>query len=448
MGFWGKVFGTETIAAKIDTDIQKLAPPIPEGLLPELPENDPLANIGTTSTKVQVELPTLGIGKWSQPAQVLAALEAHDIGNFRSSGLLMQALLTDPAIRGPLDVRCKALTGLPVVFKPADDSEEAKECAEYVTAHWREWLTCEEQERFMRTRLLMGASLAQAIWTTSKDKKMVPEVNCWEPTWIFWYWDGQHRNFGRWQVITSNGTVEPVSGDRNWIWALNTIKDPQYTGLIRSLALRFIARQQALQGLGKYQQRYALAILKLKQPSTFDEADVANIQSQLQVDASPVVTLPQGDTPEASWDLEWESIESSSGWQVFIETLSTMKAEMAIDILGQTLTSDTGAKGGGSKAQASVHDQVRLDLRTSDAVQDASIWRDQLLKPFAALNYGDPELAPLMEYEVAPPTDLSAKADSLLKLSQALQTFDNPNIDAEAILMEFGVPLKNMKDAQ
>ena len=466
----------ELVSLRIEADLQKNIPAVKGGLVPQLPKNDPYAQGDSQAGKVRVELPYIGVGQWAQPAQVLSALAAHDIGNFRLSGLLQNALLTDPAIRGPLDIRTKALTGKKMLFKPVKDTAKAKEIADYVTAHFREWLPCEEQERFMRTRLLMGASLAQTIWTKNKDKMQVPEVNCWEAQWIFLIPYDNNRNFGRWQVITIDGTIEPVAGDRQWVWAKNTVKDPQLTGLIRSLGLRFIARLQSLMGLGKYQQRYALAILKLKQPATFDEADTANIQSQLQFDASPIVTLPQGDTPEASWDLEWEAVPGSQGYEVFLRTLSELKAEMAIDILGQTLTSDTGTSGGGAKALGQVHDKVRGDLRLSDEIYECSLWREQLLKPFTALNYGDPDLAPLIEYESDDGPTLDAKADALNKLGTFLtsvgfgvqpqkapaspmggsenaplvQPEPEPSkpsigdlIDVEALLREYGVPLKS-----
>lgn len=437
----------EFVRLKIEADIEKQEFKPIDGL-PQIPTNDPLAQFTSKTGIVKVELPAVTPGRWGQPQQVIAAVGSHDIGDFRISGLLMNALTTDPAIRGPLDVRCKAISGLTLDFQPSNDSKDAIECADYVRKHFRDWLPSEEQERFMRTRLLMGVSLAQAIWTTvgsGPDKLSVPSVNCWESQWIYWYWDGSHRNFGRWQVITQNGVIEPISGDGNWIWVKNTEKDPQYTGLIRSLSLRYVLRLMALSGLGKYTQRYALAILKLKHPSTMTEEDVANIQTEIESAGSPLVALPQGDTPEASWDLEWENINSSSGYEVFLKTLSEIKAEIALDILGQTLTSDTGSGGGGSHAQAKVHDQVRMDLRTSDATMEGMIWREQLFKPFAARNFGSADNAPLMIYEVEPPADLNQKGQALMNLGKFLATpgLDLSNVDMDALYDEFGLPLTN-----
>ena len=148
------------------------------------------------------------------------------------------------------------------------------------------------------------------------------------------------------------------------------------------------------------------------------------------------------------WDVEWENIDSTSGWQVFITTLDVLKAEFAIDILGQTLTSDTGASGGGAHALGKVHDGVRMDLRVSDAKYDATIWRDQLLKPFAAINYGDPELAPIMEYETETSPSLEQQSKSLQELgtffNQASQAkVDLSPLDMAALFSQYGLPLKS-----
>jgi hypothetical protein len=449
----------ETITARINLSAastppayQKELPPVQPDL-PSLPKGDAYAPMNTSALRVSVELPTVAPGQWGNPAAVQGAITAHDLGNFRVSGLLADAMLDDSTISSTLSVRTKGLTGLPITFKPVNDTPAAKEVADFTTANWSSWVAESEDERLHRYYVMMGAALGQLIWSKRPDGYMHPKMNVWSPQWIYYFWDGENRNFGHWMVIQSTGTAELVGGNREWVFAKSSEKDPQFNGAIRSLWKWYVARYGSLVAWGKWNQKFATAILKLKSPAGWAQSSVEqaqndlnqisnSIQAQLQNPAGMVVTLPQGATSESSWDAVWEELKSSVGVQSFADMMSMGRMEIQQVLLGQNLTSEGGQKNGGSKAQASVHNDVRQDLIASDAKAKQTWYREQLLKPMAAINFGDPELAPLMEIGYTPDTDNAAKGAALASLGTFLKDAPGTDlIDIPALYTEFGLPM-------
>ncbi len=90
-------------------------------------------------------------------------------------------------------------------------------------------------------------------------------------------------------------------------------------------------------------------------------------------------------------------------------------------ILGSTLTTDT--RGVGSQALGEIHNEVRLDIRDSDARQIAGTLTRQLLAPLAVLNEGvaDARQLPRFVFDTACPDDLEKLANSLPKLAMVMR---------------------------
>lgn len=90
-------------------------------------------------------------------------------------------------------------------------------------------------------------------------------------------------------------------------------------------------------------------------------------------------------------------------------------------ILGSTLTTDT--KGVGSQALGEIHNEVRLDIRDSDARQIAGTLTRQLLAPLAILNEGvtDATLLPRFVFDTTCPEDLEKLATSLPALARIMR---------------------------
>jgi hypothetical protein len=86
---------------------------------------------------------------------------------------------------------------------------------------------------------------------------------------------------------------------------------------------------------------------------------------------------------------------------------------MAITALGSDLPAES-KKGAGTGAN--LQESVRQDYLEADASAAEGDFHEQVLRPWAAANFGDPDVAPFPRYPVDPPEDR-------MQLGQALQAF-------------------------
>ena len=92
---------------------------------------------------------------------------------------------------------------------------------------------------------------------------------------------------------------------------------------------------------------------------------------------------------------------NANGKNVFEGLANYWDAQLSKAILGQTMTTDDGA----SRAQAEVHNDVRLDLKHADKRSVVATVYGQIAKPWTYYNYGDVTLTPRATPAVDPPED-------------------------------------------
>jgi phage gp29-like protein len=112
--------------------------------------------------------------------------------------------------------------------------------------------------------------------------------------------------------------------------------------------------------------------------------------------------------------MEVEFIEAKGGQgnAVFGAMADYLDKQVSKAVLGQTMTTDDGS----SLAQASVHEDVKIDIKKSDARQlGATINRD-LIATYVAFNYGPDVEAPVVSFPVEDPEDIKTMSEALEKL--------------------------------
>jgi hypothetical protein len=421
------------------------------GELPTLPADDLYAGSKLYKDAVRQELAPLSFNPFGfeNPQKVVAAVVAHMTGVFNQSGLLSQALLTDPKIVGPLGIRCGALVGLPVTFKPPTDKPDAKDLADLCTQHYHKWFPPGERVKAHRDLITMGFNRTQIIPLPARRQSgggmfRAPELHSWMPgQYLWWVWDPA-RNFGRWFQSDKQGVTEPVPGDGQWRFATLTTSQPWAEGLILCLGLRYAMRLS----IALNQTRFATALASghnvYTGPVQLDGKSLGFIQAQLADPNNLNLLLPSGG-PDNKWDAKWTGPNSAGAKDLFLGALEEHGMEIAEAVLGQNLTTEVKR---GSMASARVQALVRQDVLELDAITEQTIDREQVLKPLAAMNFpGDPEdIAPVEEIISEPTTDKFLFAKALGDLSKFLTTCP-PGVDKEAMLTLFGVPLlENYQD--
>ena len=416
----GKKVVAKTLAADVATEVPKPILKARGDELPAIPEGDLYSGLNTSDTLRQELAPVIfNPFGFENPQSVINAVTAHMAGQFQLSGQLSQALLTDPKIAAPLGVRCNAMVGLPYQFTPANDSEEAKEMAEMCRLYFRKWFPPSEHGKFHRDLITMGFARAQMIFLPLKPGENFrhPEIHCWMPgQYIWWYWDPK-RNYGRWLMSDKQGTIEPVPGDGQWIFATLSTKQPWVEGLVMSLGLKFAERLSLSLNATRFGTAMASGKMVYAGPVQLNSK---SFQQLLQTIASPQnlnVVLPTGAAGN-EWKVSWVGPNAAGAKDFFFGALEEFGRECAEVVLGQNLSTEVKS---GSHAAAKAQALVRQDILEYDAEIEANIIHEQILKPIAQLNYGNADLAPFVEIVAEPPSDLVARGAGLKDLAAFLQ---------------------------
>jgi phage gp29-like protein len=127
--------------------------------------------------------------------------------------------------------------------------------------------------------------------------------------------------------------------------------------------------------------------------------------------------LPQGVDASQSYDVELTEATSQS-WQIFPGLVDRCDMDIVLAILMQNLTTEVT---GGSFAATNSHMDIRQQGIEDDDEAFKGTIRDQIARPFAALNFGDADLAPTTDWDVQPQEDKTQAASRFYSFGQSLQ---------------------------
>jgi phage gp29-like protein len=132
---------------------------------------------------------------------------------------------------------------------------------------------------------------------------------------------------------------------------------------------------------------------------------------------------------------------ASQSWQGFERLIAKCDECIAIDVLGQNLTTSVG--GGGSYAAANVHDRIRLDRLESDAKSLGDCLAEQVMVPWAVYNWADEQLAPRVSWSTKAPGERGVSAKTLNDLGDALTKLRSAglNVDLVEVAKQFRIPV-------
>lgn len=376
--------------------------------------------------------------QWDVP-MALAALDQHALGQFYQSSLLADAMGIDDAYDAVIQTRILGLISRPFEMRQSrrGDGRLARKALRVIKELWSEMFPDDVLSSLMHAYLQMGFAPAQLIWRYD-DGFWVPQAQSWHTSTI--YFDVPTRHY---VANTMEGPVYLAPGDGRWV-LLTPFGSYRgwMRGAVRAVVVPFLARQYALRDWARYNEVHGLPIRKAKVPANAEGDDkqtflagIANLGNE------STVLLPQGvgdKDMSASYDVDLLEAKADT-YAAFKDLTSKCEERMAIRMLGQNLTTQIDA---GSFAAANVHDRVRLDYVRFDARALGAI-REQVLRAFCQFNFGDPDVAPEIEWSVTPPEDSVQRATSLAQLSAALLNFAEVKapIDMRRLLEKADLPL-------
>jgi hypothetical protein len=290
----------------------------------------------------------------------------------------------------------------------------------------------------MRTQIGMGWAAAQQVWKYDCGF-FRPELMPWPAEYQWW-----HQTYRKYMANTMEGQVAIENAPRDIQW---WVLDPMgyyrgwMTGAVRCLAIPWIFKQFSLRDWAKYSEVHGQPIRLAKFPARAS----AEHKSQFIGDVSNMgnastVGLPQGvDEKGSNFDLGLLEAVGNT-WQGFDSLISKVERNYAIRVLGQNLTTEVDA---GSQAAANVHDRVRLELVRADNYALSKSAYEQVVRPWAEMNYGNADLAPKFEWDCEPIEDQKERAMAISSYANAIAQFTNAGapVDLREVIRASGLPV-------
>ena len=182
---------------------------------------------------------------------------------------------------------------------------------------------------------------------------------------------------------------------------------PLRRGLARPAAWAFLIQSFGLKDWSAFSEVYGVPWRIGKYHENASDTDKRTLLRAVRMLASDAAAIMP-----AGMEIELHKVEGSHGAAVFGGLLDYVDRQVSKIVIGQTMTADNGS----SMAQAKIHNEVRLDLRTADANQLADTINRDVIEVAVALNFGPQEAYPRVEFPVAEPEDMKALSDALHKL--------------------------------
>lgn len=388
-----------------------------------------------------------GVLEFDSVGAVKAALDQHDSGQFRVSAFFADSMLRDDRIHGVSQTRLTNLLKYPLEFDPRGDGRRSKRIAEECRETWPQLVPTDQLIELERWVGFMGFALGELTWSFTS-KRWTPTLRVWHATWITWRWDTNS-----YWVTALEGYIEVKPGDGRWVlFAPYGMRRGWIWGKARALAVPWLIRQWNWRDWARYSEVYSTPGRIAEMPaSATEESKQKYLRSVAAMGTETVVRAEYGADGQPKWNVKL--LEAmSTGWEGFRGLQQSADTAIAVVWLGQNLTTEGGSAtgGGGSRAQAQVHDRVRDDLTEWDATVLPPFLQQQVLAPWCLYNFGDRDLAPLPRWEVKPPDDLEKKSKTLVQVSASLANMSNAGagdaLDLPGLLDEYEIPRKEMDE--
>jgi phage gp29-like protein len=416
-----------------DPAFQPIADPLKDG-----------AALRQRALTIHREIPNVVIQQGWQVADVRTALQDLTVGLFDRPSQLQDTIASDSRVQSAMRSRSGGLLSQPLRFKPAKhpDKDLAKKACRLWERHWPAMHPEPALLDLLETTSSLGFAYDQILWDTG-GKTWLPYLQPFNARYSYYHWV--------WRVhvaVTLDGQYPITGGDGHWV-----LHAPYGTyrgwmrGALRALAQWWLARNYALRDWAAYCEKHGFPTVLADTPFGGDPNDINAFTLAISnLGQDNVIQLPGNVDPQKYGKYDLRYLEpQDQGWQSFKALIEQCNDEITLALLGQNLTSQVKE---GSLAAARVHADVRQAILEADARALARTLYVQVARPFAALNYGDPDLAPRIVWDVSPPEDQKTNAQTAQSLGMALNFMRLAGIrvkDPVRMARRFGIELGDVE---
>lgn len=344
------------------------------------------------------------------PARLAALLEAAEQGDLVAQYELFEDMEEkDGHIHAEMGKRRRAVTGLAWDIVPPPNASAAEKAA----AKWLKEVVAEipdlEDALYDLTDAVGKGFAALEYEWHRLDGTWLPQTVTHRPQ----SWFRLHRGY-RQELRLRDHTVEGTPL-QPFGWLVHTHKCKsgylERSGLFRVLVWPYLFKNYSVADLAEWLEIYGIPLRMGKYPVGASEKEkAALLRALVSVGHNAAGIMPSG--------MEIDFKEAATGdarpFEVMLDWCERTESKV---ILGATLTSQAD-RGSNTNALGNVHNEVRKDLRDSDAKQLAATLTRELLYPIVALNGRADSIrrAPRWLFDVSEAEDIKAYADALPRL--------------------------------
>ncbi len=347
------------------------------------------------------------------PKKLSGVLRAADEGNYDPFLLAAQELEERDAQYGSqMAVRRAAVSALELIMhKPSGASGRASTAVQKLIDSGE----LKDLIHYSLDAIGKGFSITEIVW---EERRGGRGRETWWPTFEehdpreFRYFDGnsglmdQPEKDFRWRDGSHYGV--PLEACK-WVQHIPKGRsgDPIRRGTARPAMFLHMAKSMSLAGWIQLMAVFGLPIAIATAPQDLNSNDRAVLAAALAGLGQGVnAILPTG----AEVKIVKAADAGSQPEKMFEVLLSYVDAQLSKLVLGQTMTSDDGS----SQAQATVHNEVRGDIREGDAEQLAATINRDVVRPFVNFNFGEQLVYPEIRFLVEEARDLKVLAEATL----------------------------------
>ncbi|HHJ4352321.1 TPA: DUF935 domain-containing protein [Citrobacter freundii] len=252
-----------------------------------------------------------------------------------------------------------------------------------------------------------GVGVCEILWNTSTTHWKPRDYEWVDPRFLI----PDRETLRDFRLLTDRNPIdgEPLSPGK-FIVHKPRLKSglPLRNGLARLVAVMYMLKSYTVRDWWAFAEKFGIPIVVGKYGNN---ASPEQIQTLL--DAIASLASDAGCAIPDSMKLEMQEAASrNSGGTLFKEMAEWCDAQISKAVLGQTMTTDDGS----SRAQAEVHNGVRMDIAKWDAWQLSNTLSEFLVRPYVDMNYGPQEHYPRVVLRISKPEDLKVLVDALSPL--------------------------------
>jgi phage gp29-like protein len=328
---------------------------------------------------------------------VLAAVDAHERGEFQQSGLLWLWMQRDPRLKTVLDVRTGGLPALPFTVDAATATPSSEELAlaALLEDRWFDLFPESTIRALLKTAIGMGVAVARVEWASDERGHWWPRLVVWPGDEV--RWDDPSSVY---RVQTRQESEVPVVPGNGWLlWEPHGARSFQ-AGAVISLALPCLITSFDWRDWVNYNDAYGRPIRKAIVPRGATTAAKDDFFDNLdELGRAESTILCEQNLDGSGFNFEFVT-PGGPTIDTFEKSIAQADKDKSTVILGQTLSTDVASSG--SLALGDVHKEIKAEKIRADANGLATVLREQILKPWAAYNFGLRDAAPWPRWKTDP----------------------------------------------